>query len=392
MDALNAFMKYMKYLSFLSSPLGLNVFASEYRTGIRTYISYLVLIVYVILTVNSIIIATEGTDILKALSFGGFFFQCALKIYFTLSRSELYYQNHEQLKKYIYLRHLNGDEKQKAVVLKNITLLLNLVKVTTVLYLSTILLFSAYPVYMYVFEKTVITMFPLYIPGVSTESILGYWMTNSFHILFAIYGLFGALASDTAFMMFIFHIVSYTELFAIEFDKFAEDLTLIQNDADSKNHSDFCHTQMRQIISSHQEILAYLKSLQVCYENICKTQVGTTVMTLSFNLFLALVTDWYATYGFATASLFQMFIYSVLGTIMQLMNERVMGMIYDFPWHLLTNSERRSFTFLLRRSQLFIEMHIRGFGPLNMEAFTEIMRLIYSSFTMLYSFLTEQEL
>ncbi|XP_053698707.1 odorant receptor 43a-like [Sabethes cyaneus] len=392
MDALNAFMKYTKYVRFLSSLLGLDVLASDFRTGIRTYISYLVLIVYVILTVNSIIIATDGTDTLKALSFGGFFFQCSLKIYFTLSRSNLYYQNHEQLKKTIYLKHLNGDDKQKVVVLKNITLLLNLVKATTVLYLSTILLFSAYPVYMYVFEKTVAAMFPLYIPGISIESVHGYWITNSFHLLFAIYGLFGALASDTGFMMFIFHIISYIELFAIIFDKFAEGLTLAQSNPDSKDHSDFCRTQMRQIVISHQEILAYLESLQLCYENICKTQVGTTVITLSVNLFLALVTDWYATYGFVITSLFQLFIYSVLGTIMQLMNERVMRMIYDFPWHLITNSDRRSFTFLLSRSQRPIEMHIRGFGPLNMEAFTEVMRLIYSSFTMLYSFLTEQEL
>ncbi|KAL9694414.1 hypothetical protein quinque_013699 [Culex quinquefasciatus] len=72
------------------------------------------------------------------------------------------------------------------------------------------------------------------------------------------------------------------------------------------------------------------------------------------------------------------------------MNDRIIKLIYNLPWHLLPNNEKKSFCFLLFKSQRPIEILIRGLGPMNVETFTEIMKVIYQAFTMMYSFLIDQ--
>ncbi|XP_011493754.2 odorant receptor 10a [Aedes aegypti] len=389
MEALDKFMLYTKYVRGLCSVIGLDILDPDYKKGFKTYFTFFLMILYVVLTVNSLLTAKGSTEVLMALSFGGFFGQCLLKLIFTLANRKQYYVNHTNLKESIYFKYLHGSEKEKSVIYKNVSQLLMLVKVTSLLYLSSIFLFSLYPAYMYFFENIKVTIFPLLVPGIDIYSAYGYGFTNMIHMFFGVYGLFGALSSDTAFMMFVFHIVSYTDLLQIHFLSFAEKLTSIEVKYKTKDYAAFCSSKMRELYVSHKEVIDFLSSLKMCYESICVVQVATCVVTISLNLFLALMSDWYATYGFLLASLFQLFIYAVLGTLIQLMNDKISTLVYDAPWHLLPNSDKRSFQFLLYKTQRPIEMFVRGLGPLNVETFTEIMRMIYSSFTMLYSFIVE---
>uniref|UniRef100_A0A182WQH6 Uncharacterized protein n=1 Tax=Anopheles minimus TaxID=112268 RepID=A0A182WQH6_9DIPT len=118
-------------------------------------------------------------------------------------------------------------------------------------------------------------------------------------------------------------------------------------------------------------------------------QVGSCSISIMFNLFLALTTDWYATYSFMFISWFQLFVFSLLGTVMQVMNDRLLGYIWNLPWYMLPSDEQLRYKFMLGRSQLPAEMVIRSVGPLNMETFTDIMQKIYSAFAMMYSFLAD---
>ncbi|XP_062538837.1 odorant receptor 10a-like [Armigeres subalbatus] len=389
MEALDKFMLYTKYVRGLCSVIGLDVLGAEYKKSFRTYFTFFLMALYVVLTVNSLITAEGSTEVLMAMSFGGFFCQCLLKLIFTMANRNQYHINHTNLKESIYFKYLHGTEREQSVVLKNVTQLLLLVKVTSMLYLSSIFLFSLYPAYMYFLKDTKVTIFPLLVPGIDIYSAYGYGFTNMVHIFLEVYGLFGALSSDTAFMMFIFHILTYTDLLQIHFDSFATKLHSIEAKYRTKDYAAFCRREMRELYVSHRAIIDFLTSLKMCYESICVVQVASCIVTISLNLLLALMSDWYATYGFLIASVFQLFIYAVLGTLIQLMNERIRILVYDAPWHLLPNSDKRTFQFLLYKTQMPIEMSVRGLGPLNVETFTEIMRMIYSSFTMLYSFIVE---
>ncbi|XP_065091494.1 uncharacterized protein LOC135712467 [Ochlerotatus camptorhynchus] len=319
MEALDKFMLYTKYVRGLCSVIGLDVLNPDFKRGFRTYFTFFLMGLYVVLSINSLLAAEDSTEVLKALSFGGFFLQCLLKLIFTMANQNQYHVNHSNLKETIYLKYLEGTDRQKHVILKNVSQLLLLVKGTSLLYCSSILLFSIYPAYMYFIEEVKVPIFPLLVPGIDIYSAYGYGFTNMIHMILAVYGLFGALSSDTGFMMFIFHIVTHTDLLNINFNSFAANLCSLEEKYRTKDYASFCRVEMRKLYVNHKAVIDFLTSLQMCYESICVVQVVSCVITISLNLLLALMSDWYATYGFLIASLFQLFIYAVLGTLIQLM-------------------------------------------------------------------------
>uniref|UniRef100_A0A182R169 Odorant receptor n=1 Tax=Anopheles farauti TaxID=69004 RepID=A0A182R169_9DIPT len=391
MEALDRFRQYERYLLTTCSLLGFEVMNKSWKKSFRTYLTMFLLSQYLVWLLYSIIIATDTFELFKSLSFIGFFFQCLLKMYYTLANASKYSVNFEGLKIGIYERYINGTEDQKSVINRIIVLVLLISKASTLLYLSSLLMFSLYPAYMYFLEEVKVTILPLYIPGIDIYSAYGYGITNSLHMVIAAYGCFGALASDMAFMMFVMHFISYGELFKIECEQFEKDLAEISAylERNTAEYRLFCRKRMRVLYQSHQDLITYVESLKTCYEAICLVQVATCSISIMFNLFLAITTDWYATYSFIVISWFQLLVFSFLGTVLQEMNYRLVTIISSLPWFLLPTEEQMRFKFMLSRSQLPTEMFIRSVGPLNMETFTDIMQKIYSAFTMMYSFLTD---
>ncbi|XP_058130504.1 uncharacterized protein LOC131284351 [Anopheles ziemanni] len=314
-----------------------------------------------------------------------------VKLFVILRLHKTLRENYYKLKRTIYDGYINGTDEQKTVILRVITLILLLMKMTTVLYFSCIMIFSLYPAYMYFWEDTKVTIFPLLIPGINIYSLYGYSVTNMLQLLLALYGIVGMLASDSAFMMFVLHIVTYVELFRVECEKFAAELLTSEwrERWHSNQYKAFCRRSMLVIYRFHQDIITYMDELKMCYHDVCVVALATCSFSMVLNLFLALTTDWYATYGFLAVTFFQLLMCSVLGNVIQVMNDRLIKVMLNLPWYLFPNGEQKRFLFMLCRSQIPADMDVRGFGPLNMETFTAIMQKIYSTFMMMYSFIEE---
>ncbi|XP_053669617.1 putative odorant receptor 83c [Anopheles nili] len=391
MEALQQFQQYERFLRSICKVLGFDVLSRDWRKTFRTYLSIFLISLYCFCMMYSIVIAVDTFELLKSLAFLGFFFQCSIKVYYTIAKSHMYSTSFEGLQSAIYTDHLGGTEQQRAVITRIIRLVLILTRTTTVLYTSSLFIFSLYPAYMYFVVDVKVTIFPLYVPGIDIYSAYGYGITNSMHMVFAVYGLLGAVTSDTAFMMYVLHIVTYAELFEIECERFSQDLSdaCQQWEPHLVEYGQFCRDRMRSLYGFHQNMIAYIERVTQCYEGICVVEVATCSFSIMFNLFLALTTDWYATYSFLVVSWFQLFIYSLLGTVMQTTIDRLNTEVTRLPWYMLPNDEQQRFWFMLTRSQMPGEITIRSVGPLNMETFTNIMQKIYSAFTMMYSFLDD---
>uniref|UniRef100_A0A182PKS2 Uncharacterized protein n=1 Tax=Anopheles epiroticus TaxID=199890 RepID=A0A182PKS2_9DIPT len=391
MEASEKFYKFERYLRTLCQILGFDVLSKEWKKTYRTYVTIVLCSQYLLWMLYSLIVASDTFELFKSLAFLGFFFQCSLKIYYTMRNADQYAVNFSGLKEAIYERHEHGTEEQRIVIDRIIELLLLVTKAITVLYSSSIVIFSLYPAYMYFVKQAKVPIFPLHIPGINMYSSYGYAITNSLHMVLAVYGLLGALTSDIAFILFVLHFVTYGELFRMECEQFERDLQDMSLNCEwhTAKYKTFCRQRMRAVYQFHQSVIVYLESIQECYQSICVVQVASCSFSVMFNLFLALTTDWYATYSFIVISLFQLFVFSLMGTVMQIMNERMLKYVSSMPWYMLPTEEQQRFKFMLARSQLPAEMVIRSVGPMNMETFTDIMQKIYSAFTMMYSFLVD---
>uniref|UniRef100_A0A182SGM2 Odorant receptor n=1 Tax=Anopheles maculatus TaxID=74869 RepID=A0A182SGM2_9DIPT len=299
MEAAKKFHQYERYLRTLCNVLGFDVVSKGWKKTYRTYVTIFLCGQYFLWMVWSIIIASDTFELLKSLSFIGFFFQCSSKMYYTITNAPHYSNNFAGLQESIYTAHMDGTEEQKTVIERVITVVLLATKATTVLFTSSLFIFSFYPAYMYFVMDVKVTIFPLYIPGISIYSAYGYGITNSLHMLIAVYGLLGALTSDTAFMLFVLHFISYGELFRIECEQFTRDLSDYgeQWEQHTPEYESFCRDGMRALYRYHQTVIEYLTSLQECYHSICVFQVASCSFSVMFNLFLALTVRFWVEKG-----------------------------------------------------------------------------------------------
>ncbi|XP_050091080.1 uncharacterized protein LOC126574763 [Anopheles aquasalis] len=392
MEASEKFQEFTLFIRRLCRIIGVDVLDGSWQMNGATYFALFLCTVYTIGTVTAIVVAPDFFELLKALSFIGFFFQSTIKLYFTLSDRKAYHSNYASLGRDIYEAHLDGTVSQRKVILQNIDIVLLLKNVTALLYFATLIIFSCYPAYMYFVMHVRVTMLPLLFPGLDIYSIYGYSVTTALHVIIASYGLMGALVSDIAFMQFVLHFKSFAELFQIMCEEFGQELhekTAEDEPHRRRKYDAFCRRGMRAIFQYHQNTIVYLKSLIMCYGTICAVMVISCSYSIMLNLFLALMTDWYATYSFLLVSLFQLLVFSMFGSVIQATNGRLNHTISCLPWYLLPTREQQLYQLMLFKSQLPDEVFILGVGPLNMETFTLIMKKIYSAFAMMYSFLVE---
>ncbi|XP_052863677.1 uncharacterized protein LOC128270316 [Anopheles cruzii] len=390
MEASEKFEQFSTVFRGLCSFLGCDVMSESWRMDYRTYFMLFLCVVYSTGTLNAIIVAQDLFDLLKGFSFIGFFCQSLVKLYYTIRYQERYHINFSGIRSAIYDGHLTGTETQKRHILADIQLLQLLMKCTVVLYMSTLIIFSLYPAYMYFVVHVKVTILPLVLPGIDIYSVYGYGFTNAVHVFIALWGLLGALVSDTGFMMFVLHFRTYASLFGIDCGEFGKDLVMVESEElPEQEYVAFCRVRMREIYLRHQNVIAYVSSLNLCYETICSVQLATCSFSIMLNLFLALTTDWYATYSFLVVSVFQLLIFCILGAVIQVTNDGLNHDISSLPFYRLPPGEQHMFRLMLFRSQNPPGLFVRGVGPLNMQTFTDIMQKIYSSFAMMYSYLEE---
>ncbi|XP_049548015.1 odorant receptor 67d [Anopheles darlingi] len=392
MEASEKFQEFTLFIRRLLRIIGCDVLDGSWKMNFATYFALFLCTGYTIGTVTAIVVAPDFFELLKALSFIGFFFQSTIKLYYSLTDRKAYHKNYSSLGRDIYEKHLDGTASQRKVILQNIDIVLVLKNVTALLYFATLIIFSFYPAYMYFVMHVKVTMLPILFPGLDIYSMYGYGVTTALHVIIAIYGLMGALVSDIAFMQFVLHFKSFAELFQIMCEEFGQQLhekTIDDEPRRRRKYAKFCRHGMRDIYRYHQNTIVYLKSLIMCYGTICVVMVMTCSYSIMLNLFLALMTDWYATYSFLLVSLFQLLIFCMFGAVVQVTNGRLNRTITSLPWYLLPTREQRLYQLMLFKSQLPDEIFILGVGPLNMETFTLIMKKIYSAFAMMYSFLVE---
>lgn len=91
--------------------------------------------------------------------------------------------------------------------------------------LSSILSYFVYPLYMYFFQGSIITLLPTYIPGIDENTITGYVIISFYHIMLLSVALVAASACDFLFTMIITNTPVMAELIAMEVQKLNELLT-----------------------------------------------------------------------------------------------------------------------------------------------------------------------
>ncbi|KXJ74892.1 hypothetical protein RP20_CCG012784 [Aedes albopictus] len=246
------------------------------------------------------------------------------------------------------------------------------------------LAFFVIPLYvLFVYQKVVLILH-VEIPFVDPDVFSGYVITTAYQVMMIALAIAGILAADMGIMILVLHIVGIVDIFR---NKLKELDRMLEDAQYSKQQ---IHEKVSEICVMHREIIKYEEDLDECYHTTVFVQVLTSVACLSLALFVVYMTNDWTRAMFLAATFFQLLEFCLLGTALTLKNDQAIVAIYHTKWYLLTPSDQKRLMFVLHRSQNAVEMTIGGVALLNMETFVAIMKTIYSYFTMLLTFISNE--
>lgn len=116
------------------------------------------------------------------------------------------------------------------------------------LYLLSVISYFLYPMYMYLFEGKIVTLLPIYLPGINEHSASGFIIISSYHVLLLAVAFVAASGCDFLFMMLIANTPIMAILIEMEVEKLNEILTAQKFDAP------LMKTKLRNILLMHREM------------------------------------------------------------------------------------------------------------------------------------------
>lgn len=174
-------------------------------------------------------------------------FKCAVKLYHIRYVDDLqwvirFVQN-------LYKIHQKTKSRDRINYFNNFAIATDvLFKVITTLYILSVFTFFPYPIYMYLFKNEVVTIVPMYLPGIDESQFAGYVFLSSYHIVIILLATIGVLACDFFMAIIIISTLIFAKLISLDTKQIAKDLQL-------KDPILTVRGRLRNILLMHQEMI-----------------------------------------------------------------------------------------------------------------------------------------
>ncbi|XP_065074327.1 putative odorant receptor 83c [Ochlerotatus camptorhynchus] len=242
------------------------------------------------------------------------------------------------------------------------------------------------PIYTVVYSvstKTLQLPFGFFFPWIDHSNLFGYLINLSYHFLQIYEACYGLLATDTCFLFFIMHAIGQLDILIIylrKLDELALNYDKIKIDQD-------IYRLLDDIAEKHQEHMEYMSKLDSLLKPGFFVNFSCLIAETVASLYVQSTTGgiWYPGLIVVLLCVVQLFIACALGTIYSTKNDQLVEEIYNVSWYALPIPAQKSLTLILHSSQHPVVLS-DGFDAIDLFAFVQIYKKIYTYFTMLQSF------
>lgn len=215
-----------------------------------------------------------------------FISQCVVKLYHIR-----YVEDFQWLIYFVqnlYEIHIKTKSKERQAYFRKFSFYTEvLFKILLTLYVLSVFTFLPYPIYMYLFKNEVVTLFPLYMPGVDETSFLGYIFLSSFQFVSLFLATLGVCGCDFIVALIIVSTLIFSKIISLEMQE-------IENDFLEKNAVAIVRGRFRNIILMHQEMITYMKRVERLTFIMFFGQVGSSSTSSVVILYVILmVINWF---------------------------------------------------------------------------------------------------
>uniref|UniRef100_A0A3F2ZDI6 Odorant receptor n=1 Tax=Lutzomyia longipalpis TaxID=7200 RepID=A0A3F2ZDI6_LUTLO len=244
---------------------------------------------------------------------------------------------------------------------------------------SNIILFS-----LYLFLSIVVNrpqfIFILNLPGLNADPNAGfpdYEIQLLFQLVALYIGVYEVIALDGLFAYFALNAASMGDSLIVTIQR----MSTAVMDERTTNQDTF--RAIKCIIQLHREYLNYINSLDEMYNGMFLMQFGSFAFSGSVGLYVGRESDYFAIYSIVATSLFQLFFYNSLGSVIETKNQDIAQEFYNTNWFYMNLSNRKMILFMLQRARTVPTLSVGHLAPLNLETGMSIYKTLYSYFLLL---------
>lgn len=217
-----------------------------------------------------------------------------------------------------------------------------ILKLMQVLYSSAGIASNLNPFIVKVLTGNLVLTFGFEIPFIDPYTTVGYPINYAFHLYTSFIGVAGFIAGDGIVMSSIIPIFSIFESLVV----LIEDLKNYENinDEEIKERR---YIKFKTIVELHQmlnDLISELENFFVISNFIC---IYTIIIQCVASLFALISAQWYLGFTFVVVTIFQIFVFCIFGTVLEIMQERFREKISEIHWIDKDQTEKRDLIIML---------------------------------------------
>lgn len=135
--------------------------------------------------------------------------------YFTVLYYSAHLRHKEQSLRAIYVANQKWSTKRHAILLKWSRRFKLFLQFFTLMFIVLFIIFTFFPLVVYLVTGEKLVLFPVYLPGVDEETDRGFVILTCVHIFWFLQLCIGLVGSDSLFALMLLHMLPISELFEV---------------------------------------------------------------------------------------------------------------------------------------------------------------------------------
>nr|XP_036220930.1 odorant receptor 67d-like [Bactrocera oleae] len=216
-------------------------------------------------------------------------------------------------------------------------------------------------------------------PYVDVNTDHGYFITIGYNILCVFVAAFGLYGADLYVFLFLTHSIFFYDIFALKVGDLHE--VLRENNKDKR-----IKALVNDIAGWHQYYLEFNDKCNLIFFWTITSHILCTTLGILSTLLIIMLKYWPGAYPYIFVCFVWLYMYSILGTRVEICNDQFCDGIYDINWYDLDVSAQKTVSLMLMESQVPRIITIAGIEPLSVNTALKITRSIYSLVMMVMQF------
>lgn len=156
----------------------------------------------------------------------------------------------EMIETELFKKYSSRKEKEGEMVYGYAVKFRLILKLLVLLYLSSLVMFVLYPVYIYFVQDELVAMFVFEFPYIDPETTIGFVLTNVLQVILYVTGIWGLVLADGLFLVYVVHVLLFMDIFELHMKQ----LDMMLQNLDGTSNDLTVEDRWRQCLQEHQAI------------------------------------------------------------------------------------------------------------------------------------------